>query len=138
MDGFGEVGGERWDEAPELVSPILRVVPVRTGEHAIVVLAGDVDTSTVELVRAVAEQCLQQRPQRLSIDLSSVQFCDCSGVRALRGVRADADAAGVEFRLIAPSAWIRRVFVLAEAEELLDVAVEPALEPAFDGNDELT
>ena len=142
MDGFGEADGiraqwsgldgqgdgELWIEASEPASSILIVVPVRTGEHAVVVLAGDIDISTTEQVRVAAEQCLRERPQRLSIDVSGLQFCDCSGVRVLRGVLEKADAAGVEFRIVAPNAWIRRVFALADAEDLLSAADIPVFD----------
>jgi anti-sigma B factor antagonist len=112
----------RW---PERQAPILVIVPIKTARHAVVALTGDLDLSTAEEVQAAAERCLSARPQRLSMDLSGLEFCDCTGVRVLRGVLKDAQAAGADFRLLAPSDWILRVFSLANAADLLAASTDP-------------
>ncbi len=109
---------------PKTSAPILVVVPVLAGRHAVVALTGDLDLSTADQVRAAAERCLTRRPERLSMDLSGLAFCDCSGIRVLRRTLDDADTSGVEFRLLAPSDWIRRVFTLADAADLLAASTD--------------
>ena len=126
MAGFHEAedtqarSARRDGQAPESpLPPILTVVPTGDGEHAVLALKGDIDLSTVSEVGAAAARCLQEHPRRLSIDLSGLAFCDASGVRLLRSVLDDAVAAGTQCRLVAPSDWIRRVFALANAEDML-------------------
>lgn len=111
-------------QTAEASAPILMVVPVLADRHAVVALTGDLDLSTADQVRAAAERCLTRRPERLSMDLSGLAFCDCSGIRVLRHMLDDADTSGVEFRLLAPSDWIRRVFTLADAADLLAASID--------------
>lgn len=129
----GDVQRAQW---PAQQAPILMVVPIKTARHAVVALTGDLDLSTAEKVQAAAERCLSARPQRLSMDLSGLEFCDCTGVRVLRGVLQDAQAAGADFRLLAPSDWILRVFSLANAADLLAASADPQPETsALDGHE---
>jgi anti-sigma B factor antagonist len=121
-DGYDpRVSRERGEgcETDEMALPILRVAAMRVGVQAVVTLEGDIDMSTADTFRAAAADCLGERPARLSIDLSALTFCDCAGVRALQRARCEAAAGDVEFQILAPSGWVRRLFAMAGADDLL-------------------
>lgn len=97
----------------------LRLLTSCAGEHTLIRLAGEIDVTTVEIVTAAASRCLQDHPASLDMDLRSVTFCDCAGVRGLRQVLRDGAAAGTLVRITAPGPQVRRVFTLAGAAGLL-------------------
>ena len=99
--------------------PVLRAFPSQADGEVVLTLAGDIDVTTVDVVRAAARRCLRERPARLSLDLRAVTFCDAAGARALRRARQEAAAARAEFRIIAPSPIVVRVLTLADADDLL-------------------
>lgn len=47
-------------------------------------LAGSIDVTTDETVRDRAARCLRDQPDVLIVDLRALNFCDSTGVRALR------------------------------------------------------
>jgi anti-anti-sigma factor len=104
---------------PQPGVPVLQAVPSQTDREVVLTLAGDIDVTTADVVRAAARRCLRERPARLSLDLRSVTFCDAAGVRALRQARQEAAAARAEFRIIAPGPMVVRVLTLAGADDLL-------------------
>src|SRR5437660_1783298 len=112
--------------SPATTAPILRVVPVRGASGAVITLAGEIDLSSADQVRAAVADCLREPPPTsLTLDLSAVTFCDCAGVRALEWARHRVRAAQVTFTLAGADARLRRTFTLAQADHLLKTC-EPA------------
>ena len=105
--------------------PVLRAFPSQADGEVVLTLAGDIDVTTVDVVRAAARRCLGERPARLSLDLRAVTFCDAAGVRALRQARQEAAAARAGFRIIAPSPVVVRVLTHAGAGDMLCAAERP-------------
>jgi anti-anti-sigma factor len=99
--------------------PLLAAIPVQLAGHAILILVGEVDLGNAGSVREAASRCLRREPQSLSLDLSALTFCDVCGLRALRWVRAEAESRGVEFRITGADNGMRRLFALAQADDLL-------------------
>jgi ABC-type transporter Mla MlaB component len=54
--------------------------------HRTLTLAGNIDVTTDETVRDSAARCLRDQPDVLIVDLRELNFCDSTGVRALRWV----------------------------------------------------
>lgn len=108
------------EESFGLGGPLLRTDVVRLHGQIVLVLAGEIDLSTASAVRDAAETCLRWHPGRLSVDLSAVQFCDATGMHALQWAAEQAEAQAVGFALRFASPAVRRVFVLAGSEDMLE------------------
>jgi anti-anti-sigma factor len=102
--------------APE---PLLRVVPTHFGAQAILALVGEMDTSNTDTMREAVDHCLARQPDALWRDLSGLTYCGATGVRSLRWALQRAEADNVEFRLVAPPPWLRRVLTAIQAHDLL-------------------
>jgi anti-anti-sigma factor len=62
----------------------LKVDYERSGDTDVIVrLSGEVDLSVEENLGAMFEEALASAPPSVVVDLSGVEFLDCSGVRAL-------------------------------------------------------
>lgn len=106
--------------------PRLRVLLSRSGGDAVLRLAGEIDLNTVSVVAAAVDQCLQDRPLRMTVDLRAMTFCDGAGGRVLRQAQQKATAAGIGFRLTGLTPPVRRLLTLTQAAGLLRAAGEPA------------
>jgi anti-sigma B factor antagonist len=107
---------------PQSGVPALLALPSQEDGQAVLTLVGEIDVTTVDVVREAVRNCLRECPARLSLDLRSVTFCDAAGVRALRQAEREAATARAEFRIIAPGPMVVRVLTLADAADLLSTA----------------
>ena len=78
--------------------------------HRTLTLAGNIDMTTDETVRDSAARCLRD-----------LNFCDSTGVRALRWVLRRAALVGASVCIIPPGEHLRRVLALLGANDLLAV-----------------
>lgn len=102
---------------------ILRVVPQRRRENAVITLDGEIDISSAAQIRAAVSECLRRpSPESLLIDLSAVTFCDCAGIEALEWAHSRARTGRMNFSLSGVDARLRRIFTLAHAYGLLDAS----------------
>jgi anti-anti-sigma factor len=112
---------------PGALRPILGADHVREGAGVVVTLVGEIDISSAEEVRtAVAESLHEPLPASVTLDVSALTFCDCSGIRALRWARDRVLQQGLVFRLVGADLRLRRTLSLAQADDLL-AACEPLL-----------
>ncbi|WP_445183493.1 STAS domain-containing protein [Pseudonocardia sp. Cha107L01] len=109
--------------APE---PPLRAVPTHFGGEAILALVGEIDTSNTNIVREAVDQCLARRPDVLLLDVSGLTYCGATGVRGLRWALRRTEADNVEFHLVAPPPWLRRVLTAVRAHDLLAASSDSA------------
>jgi anti-anti-sigma regulatory factor len=77
-------------------------------------------------VREAVDHCLEQQPDALSLDLSGLTYCGATGARSLRWALQRAEADNVEFHLVAPPPWLRRVLTAIQAHDLLATAADPS------------
>lgn len=89
--------------------------------HRTLTLAGNIDVTTDETVRDSAARCLRDQPEVLIVDLRELNFCDSTGVRALRWVLRRAALVGASVCVIPPGEHLRRVLTLLGANDLLAV-----------------
>jgi anti-anti-sigma factor len=113
--------GARIDGVSQPGWPLLTTEEHRRGAHTVLTLTGEIDLSNEHTVRAAVELCLRRAPHRLCVDLSGLTFCGVAGVHALRWALRRARAGNSEFQIVGASAWLRRLFDLAEAGDLLAV-----------------
>ena len=105
-----------------MVEHALTVKTVRDGSVCTLILIGDLDLSETSEFLVHAALAVDDRTERLVLDLAGVTFLDCAGVRALAVAASFAPGGGpVIIRSLSPRA--RRIF------ELLDLDIE-TLQPA--------
>ena len=93
----------------EQVSAPLVVSVVAEPGGPTVVVAGELDLATVDLLVDTASAQIQGGPARLTIDLTGVSFCDSAGINGLVKIRNASAAAGWTFRMINLSPELDRV-----------------------------
>ncbi|MEU9272446.1 STAS domain-containing protein [Streptomyces sp. NPDC048251] len=104
-------------QLPQL--PQLTVRRHDRGNQALIALSGEIDFDSAPLLCACLEQCLREGVHTIDVDLTSVRFCDCSGLNAfLRAAQRTAAAGGV-VRLHHPPPVLARLLDLTGCGFLL-------------------
>ena len=85
-----------------------------------VALRGDLDVTGAGDVAAALAQVVDRRPTVI-MDLTSLEFTDCSGLRALAGARERARQAGGELLLAAPQRPVLRILSLTGLADVFSV-----------------
>jgi anti-sigma B factor antagonist len=86
----------------------------------VIEVVGELDLSSAPALCARLEQVLRQRAPRVLIDLSRLQFCDSTGLRALFGAVQEAQIRRARLRIVSPSEpAAARVFELSGGAEFL-------------------
>ena len=92
------------------------------GEEMTVTLLGDIDHhSAVDLRRDLDRLLYAERPLRLTLDLSSVEFMDSSGLGLILGRLNQMQELGGELRLSSPTPRVERILHLAGLERILPI-----------------
>jgi anti-anti-sigma factor len=92
-----------------------------------VAVAGEIDLSTADLLRARLLTVLSAlRPQRLEVDLAAVTFLDCSGITVLVVAGNIAARTGCQLRITNPQPIVRRVLDLTGLLGVLTADFEQA------------
>jgi anti-anti-sigma factor len=95
--------------------------PSADGPVAVVVVAGEIDVSSVPKLRESLAHALAPPRREVVVDLAAVEFIDASGVGVLLAAAGDAARTGVKFRLRTPSPSVGRVLQLAQLDGTLEV-----------------
>lgn len=74
-----------------------------------VILGGDLDVTTVGLLGAAVDACLDKRPAAIRLDLREVRFMDCAGTTELLQCRGRAQRRRVELGITHTSAAVDRM-----------------------------
>ncbi len=96
----------------------LTVGSLRTGPETVVRLVGEVDCSTVPLLRAAFDQAPREAAHHVLVDLSGTTFMDGAGLNALLQARRDW---GNRLRLYRPPASLRRILQALEMEDAFTI-----------------
>lgn len=91
---------------------------------ALLVLAGDLDLSTVDDLESEGQRAIDRQPIALVVDLSHVTFLNSSVLGALVRTATGARARGVDFSLRQPTPIVRRLLDLSRLGELLPIEGE--------------
>ena len=95
---------------------------VSLGDHATVLVRGDVDLATAPILLRELLAVLARPVTAVSVDLGHVTFLDSSGIAALITARQAAEDRGVAFTLDAIPLNVRRVLAVAGVLSGFDVA----------------
>jgi len=112
----------------------LRARGVGDGTTELVLLSGELDLATAPVVDRAVEAALKRGPELLVLDLQGLDFCDCSGLRALLRARLAALAEQRGFRILAPRPTVLRLISMSGCAKLLD-PVPPGGAPTAPGDD---
>lgn len=88
-------------------------------DRALITLAGEIDLDSAPLVRESLAQCLRDGIRTIDVDLTTVTFCDCSGLNVFLAASERTAAAGGTLRLHYPPAILARLVALTGTGTLL-------------------
>ncbi|MER5886712.1 STAS domain-containing protein [Streptomyces sp. NPDC001941] len=94
--------------------------------RSLVTLAGEIDAETAPLLSASLRECLRGGMRTIDVDLTTVTFCDVSGLNAFLGAHLQAADAGAALRLHHPSAALGRLLTLTGCTFLIGGYSAPA------------
>ncbi|MCX2927662.1 STAS domain-containing protein [Streptomyces sp. NEAU-W12] len=89
------------------------------GARALITLSGEIDLDSAPLVRTSLEGCLRDGIRTIDVDLTSVTFCDCSGLSAFLHAARQTTVAGGTLQLRHPPTTLARIIDLAGCGFLL-------------------
>jgi anti-sigma B factor antagonist len=101
----------------------------RVGTHALVILAGEVDLSTVGQVYEELAQLTRDGVCHIAINFAEVTFIDSSGLSLLVTEHKSADAMNGELIIFSPSHAFRRLLQISGLDSYLNV--RPKRAPAL-------
>jgi anti-sigma B factor antagonist len=87
----------------------------------VVTLPGEIDIRNEGPVQAALAGALAGRPKVVVADGTGTGFCDSAAITALISAHHYAATAGAQLRLVLPSAAVRRVLELTDADQVLRV-----------------
>ena len=96
----------------------------------VIEIQGELDIATAPRLAVRIDGARRNGARRLLIDLTTAEFCDSTGLRALVGCRQEVLASGGRMAVAVPGdSAVGRMFALAGAAELRPVyeGLEPAL-----------
>ena len=99
-----------------------RIVYEPQGEALVIRLFGEIDHhSAVDVRTHIDEKLLADRPSRVYLDLSAIDFMDSSGLGLMMGRLALVRRYGGTFAILDPSPAARKMMDLAGMEHLLAI-----------------
>jgi anti-sigma B factor antagonist len=101
------------------MGPTLCVRPGDSG--AVVRIEGEIDVCVADRLQELLLRITRAHGPQLLLDLSTVSFMDCAGLRALVLTLRHAELCGWSMHLIAASAMVRKIITLTGTEDALPV-----------------
>ena len=95
----------------EVADPGIAVLALRAAEQDVLVVLGEADIATAQLLFDQLLQALPAPPRPVTVELGPLTFCDVSGSDALRDVARAAEVAGVALTFrgqSTPLQWLQR------------------------------
>ena len=90
-------------------------------EHAVVVLAGELDTSTVGQLYEELAELTREGVRHLVIDVAELDFVDSTGLSAIIAAHKRVEASGGELIVLDPSRDMRRLFEITGIDNYLNI-----------------
>ena len=107
--------------------------PFSVNEHEeagvrVIAVAGELDIATAPKLCARLDASRAGRKPRLLVDLTEVDFCDSTGLRALLGAASEVRAHGGRFAIVCPpSGDVARLLEIVGAAEWLAIHSHPEI-----------
>jgi anti-sigma B factor antagonist len=92
----------------------------------VIAVAGELDIATAPELCARLDSSRTVRRPRLLVDLSDVDFCDSTGLRALLGAASEVRAHGGRFAIVCPPTGdVARLLEIVGASEWMAIHADP-------------
>jgi anti-anti-sigma factor len=98
---------------------MLRIETKDDGREVTIILAGELETDSVELFLACVREAFEARRRPIAVDARGVTFMDSSGLAALLHACSMSRHAGLPFRVSEASPNVGRLLEVSGVEELL-------------------
>jgi len=110
-------------------SPFVDPFSVNEREHGgvrVIEVKGELDIATAPTLCARLDASRTRRRPRLLVDLSAVDFCDSTGLRALLGAASEVRAHGGRFAIVCPPRGdVARLLEIVGAGEWMGIHGDP-------------
>jgi len=104
----------------------LKVTTQSQGDHAIMSVTGEIDLYTAPKLHSELMTALAAAPQRLTVNMAGVDFCDSTGMNVLLAAQRRAREDGGDLQLASPRPAIRKVLHVTGLESVFTVVEDPA------------
>ncbi|MFC9843836.1 anti-sigma factor antagonist [Streptomyces sp. NPDC060223] len=104
--------------------PLLGIETHPAGDWTLVVVSGAIDNVTGQALHDGLRRALARSARGIDLDLSDVEFCDCSGLNVLLRLRRRALDEGKTIAIQATSTAVRRLFSVTGTLSLFAVSDE--------------
>ena len=92
------------------------------GNDMLCSIHGDIDHHNARVIRMqIDDELYKQRPRKLTLDLSRVEFMDSSGLGLILGRFNKASEIGTEFTLLNPADSVRRILDVAGIARMIKI-----------------
>ncbi|TKA11185.1 STAS domain-containing protein [Actinacidiphila oryziradicis] len=100
------------------VTHLLNVFRHDMNNRALITLSGEIDLDSAPLMRETLGQCLLDGIRTIDVDVTSVTFCDCSGLNTFLHALLSTAAVGGSLQLHYPSPALARLVALTGSGSL--------------------
>ncbi|MEV2229209.1 anti-sigma factor antagonist [Streptomyces phaeochromogenes] len=118
--------------AEGLPSASLKIEAHQAGARTAVVIAGEIDLDGEQALKQVLSRALAESVTGVDLDLSGVEFCDCSGLNALLRLRRRALKVSKTVVIQAADPAVERLLAVTETASLFEPAFPPTHAPTGD------
>ena len=92
------------------------------GNDMLCSIHGDIDHHNARVIRMqIDDELYKQRPRKLTLDLSRVEFMDSSGLGLILGRFNKASEIGTEFTLLNPADSVRKILDVAGIARVIKI-----------------
>ena len=102
--------------------PRLRVSVTTSDAGPVIHLAGELDTTTVDQLHAAVRDLLREPPDRITIDLAELAFCDSRGLGSLVVLTRTTRVQGTLLALRSPTPSFDRLLDVTGVRQALVIA----------------
>ncbi len=107
----------------------LNVSTASQGGHAVVTATGELDLYTAPRLQAALAGLLRDQADRITVDLSGVEFCDSTGMNVLLSAMKRLKEQGGALELAAPRPAVKRILQVTGLDTVFTVVdAVPALD----------
>jgi anti-anti-sigma factor len=96
----------------------VRTVPP---EHALVMLAGELDISNVSHLSEILSELTQKGMRHIALNLAELDFADSTGLSAIMAGHTRAEMLGGELIIFSPQPAVRRLFTVCGVDRHLNI-----------------
>jgi len=100
------------------------------GDHTVVIVSGEIDLYTAPRLHSELAAVLSgDRPARVVVDMSGVEFCDSTGMNVLLSSLRQAREQGGQLEIAAPRAAVRKILDVTGLDAVFTITDAPAAVP---------